>query len=80
MQTVGDQRDRADAATDADAVDRDQFVADEPDQTCGGDPADVLDGNGVDQAADRLDAATTAESAIIAMTNSPARSSARPKP
>ena len=55
VQPVGDQRGRADAATDADAVERDEFVADEPDQTGRGDPADVFDRDGVDQPADRFD-------------------------
>ena len=42
VQSVGDQGGRADATPDADAVDGDEFVADEPDQTGCGDPADML--------------------------------------
>ena len=41
MQAVGDEGDRADATPGADAVDGDEFVADEPDQPGGGYPADV---------------------------------------
>ena len=55
VQSVGDQGGRADLAADADAVDGDEFVADESDQPGGGDPAEVLDRDGVDQAADRFD-------------------------
>ena len=56
VQAVGDQGGRADLAADADAVDRDEFVADEPDEPGRGDPADVLDRDGVDEPAHRLDA------------------------
>jgi hypothetical protein len=51
VQSVRDQGGRADSAADADAVEGDQFVADEPDESGEGDPADVLDGHRVDQAA-----------------------------
>ena len=43
VQAVGDQRGRADLAADADAVERDEFVADEADEPGRGDPAEVLD-------------------------------------
>ena len=43
VQAVGDEGGRADAAADADAVERDEFVADESDQPGGGDPAEMLD-------------------------------------
>jgi hypothetical protein len=43
MQTVGNQCGRTDSATDADSVQRHQFVADEADEARGRDPADMLD-------------------------------------
>ena len=55
MQSIGDEGGRADAAPDADAVDRDELVADEADEPGGGDPGDVIDPDGVDQAAHRFD-------------------------
>ena len=54
VQAVGDERGGADASADADAVERDELVAGEPDQACGDEDADVGDGLGVEQAADRL--------------------------
>ncbi len=41
--------------TDPNAVDGNEFVADESDETGEGDPADVLDRDRVDEAADRFD-------------------------
>lgn len=49
VEAVGNQGGRADTAADTDAVDSDQFVADEPDETGGSDPADVLDGDRVEE-------------------------------
>ncbi len=43
------------ATPDADAVNGDEFVADEPDQTGCGDPADMLYRDWVDQTPDRFD-------------------------
>ena len=80
VQPVGDQRGRADPAADADAVERDEFVADEADEAGGGDPADVLDRRRVDQPADRLVAGDDRGQRDHRDTNSPARSSARPNP
>ena len=80
MQAVGHQGGRADLAADPDAVDRDEFVADEADEPGGGDPTEVVDRDGVDQAAHRFDGGDVADRAIIAITNRPARSSARPYP
>ena len=54
VQAVGDERRGADASSDADAVERDELVAGEPDQSCGDEDADVGDGFGVEEAADRL--------------------------
>jgi hypothetical protein len=49
---VGDQGGRADATSDADPVEGDEFVADEPDQTGCSHPADMLNRDGVDQTSD----------------------------
>ena len=43
VESVGDEGRRADPAADADAVDGDEFVADEADESGGGDPSDVFD-------------------------------------
>ena len=80
MQSVGHEGGGADPASDADAVERDEFVADETDETGGSDPAEVVDRDGVDKAADRFDRGDPADRVIMAMTNRPARSSARPYP
>ena len=55
VESVGDQGRRADPAADADAVDGDEFVADEADESGGGDPSEVFDRDGVDEAAYRFD-------------------------
>jgi len=49
VEPVGDQRGRTDLAPDADAVERDELVAGEPDETSGDDDQRVLDGSGVGQ-------------------------------
>ena len=55
VQAVGDQRRRPDAAPHPDAVDRDQLVAEEADQSGRGDPAQVVDRRRLAPPAARLD-------------------------
>jgi hypothetical protein len=80
VQAVGDQGGRADTSSDPDAIEGHPFIADETEQSGQGDPADMLDGAGMDESPDGLYPAMIAESAIIATTNIPARSSTRPNP
>ena len=74
---VGLERGRADAPPDPDAVEGDELVPGEPDDAGGEQPADVVEWPRVDEPVDRLPRCVTADRAIIAITNTPARSSAR---
>ena len=55
MVAVGDECGGADLVALADPVERDELVADEADDACGGDSAEVVDGLRRDEAADRFD-------------------------
>jgi hypothetical protein len=55
VHSVGPQRRRPDALADGDAIDRDDLVADESDHACGGDPPQVRQRHGIDQAVHALD-------------------------
>ncbi len=54
MQAVGNQGGRPDLAADPDAIERHQFVAEEPDDTGGGHPAEIVDRSRVNQPAHGL--------------------------
>ena len=80
MQTIGDQRRGPDLPADPDPVAGDDLVPQEPDDRCGCHRGEMTDLLRVQQPVDGLVSANTPVSTIIAITNRPPRSSARPKP
>src|SRR6266540_6394216 len=80
MQTIGNQSRRPDPTTDPNPVPGHQLIADEPDHGSARDRPQMRDLFRADQPRNDSYAASNDDKAIIATTNSPPRSSARPYP